>query len=66
MLPAPAALGVKPPGEVGFPKHLCQLLMLSLQKLDSESGQLAGGGGVGAGPSRGYQLVQASAEEPRA
>lgn len=66
MIPAPAAPGVKPPGEVGFPKHLHQLRMLGLQKLDPESGQLAGGGGVGAQPPRGYQPVQASAEEPRA
>lgn len=40
--------------------------MLSLQELDSESGQLAGGGRVGAEPSQGYQPVQASAKEPRA
>lgn len=66
MLPVPAAPGVKPPGEVGFPKHLHQLLMLSLQELDSESGQLAGGGRAGAEPSQGYQPVQASAKEPRA
>lgn len=58
MLPVPAALGVKPPGEVSFPKHLHQLLMLSLQELDSESGQLAGGVGQGQGPPKAISLCK--------